>query len=86
MAEGFIRGDNEKAVFYHPELYLLDLVYVDDNYLDGEEDAVIAGSQIMEDRFDCTELEWLTPDLIPLDYLGMELLMDSARLYISMEE
>jgi hypothetical protein len=85
VAEGFIRGDNERAVFYQPELDLLNLVYVDDNYLDGEEDAVIAGSQLMEDIFDCKELEWLAPDQ-PLDYLGMELLMDSARMYISMKK
>ena len=84
--EGFDRGDNERAVFYHPELDLLNLVYVDDNYLDGEEDSILQGSGIIEDRFDCKELEWLTPDMVPLDYLGMELLMNPSRMYVSMEK
>jgi hypothetical protein len=84
--EGFTRGDNEKSVFYHEEHDLLDITFVDDNYLDGEEDSIIWGSKILEDRFDCKELEWLEPDGQPLDYLGMELLQDAARVYISMEK
>ena len=84
--EGYVRGENERAVFYHPDLDLLNLVYVDDNLLDGEEDSVLMGSYIMEDRFDCKELEWLNPDMAPLDYLGMELLMDATKMYVSMEK
>ena len=85
-SEGFTRGDNEKAVFYHDELDLLILVYVDDNYMDAEEDSIHAGSEMLSDRFDCKELEWLNADMQPLDYLGMELLMSSYRMYVSMEK
>ena len=42
-------------------------------------------SALLEDRFDCKELEWLEPNATPLDYLGMELTMDTLRTYIGME-
>lgn len=80
--EGYSRGENERAVFYNSDLDLLNLVYVDNNYLDGEEDSILRGSAIIEERFDCKELEWLTLDT-PLDYPGMELLMDLAKMHVS---
>ena len=64
---------------------LLNIAYVDDNFLDGDEDSIKWGSEILSDRFDCKELEWLEPDRSVLDYLGMELFQDATRVYISME-
>jgi len=83
--EGFVRGDNEKSIFYHDEHDVLDLTFVDDNYLDGEEGDIEWASGILEDRFDCKELEWIHFDNIPLDYLGMEMAMTNERCTISME-
>ena len=84
-SEDFVRGDNEMSVFYNEDHDLLDIAYVDDNFLDGDEDSIKWGSEILSDRFDCKELEWLEPDRSVLDYLGMELFQDATRVYISME-
>ena len=84
-SEGYIRGDNERSAFYHEECDLLNLSYVDDNFMDGEEDSILWASALLEDRFDCKELEWLEPNATPLDYLGMELTMNTLRTDIGME-
>ena len=39
-SKGFRRGFNARSIFYHPVRDVVDLTYVDDNYLDGEEDEV----------------------------------------------
>ena len=39
-SEGFERSPNEPSIFYDPDEDILDLTYVDDNYLDGEEDDI----------------------------------------------
>ena len=69
----FVRGDNERCVFYHDGNDLLVLVYTDDNFFDGEEDSIEWGSDVLGDRFDCKALQWIVPMEPPTDYLGMEL-------------
>ena len=39
-SEGFRRDCNDRSSFWHPERDIVDLTYVDDDYLDGEEDEV----------------------------------------------
>ena len=84
-SRGFSRGDNEKSVFYNEERDLLDITFVDDNYFDGDEADIVWGSEILSERFECKELEWLEPNGNYLDYLGMQLAQDAARVWISME-
>ena len=85
IEEGFERGCNEPAVYYHSKMDVLLLTYVDDLLYDGEEDDISHCDERLEHRFDCKDTEWLTPDMTPLDYLGMELLQSSSHLYLSME-
>ena len=74
---GFIRGDNEVCVFYHPDRDLTVHQYVDDNLIDGDEGDILWFLELLQERFTCKDAEWLTPDT-PLDYLGMELSMKIA--------
>lgn len=85
VEEGFTRGANEPAVFYHEDRDVLLLTYVDDLLYDGEEDEVKLCDERLEHRFDCKDTEWLEADMTPLDYLGMHLLQSTETLYLSME-
>ena len=58
-AEGYVRGCNEPAVYYHPTQDVLLLKYVDDLMYDGEEDDVQWSDDRLEDRFDCKDTDWL---------------------------
>jgi hypothetical protein len=85
-SQGFVRGDNERSAYYHPDRDVLDLTWVDDNYIDGEEDDVLFAAGIITDRFECKELEWVTLDGTPVDYLGMLMSMTPHRTFLSMEK
>ena len=85
-SEGFIRGDNERCVFYNEEHDCLILVYTDDNFFDAEEDAIVWGSEMLGSRFDCKELQWIIPEAPPIDYLGMELAIANQRTSICMSQ
>jgi hypothetical protein len=84
ISEGFERGQNEQSVFMHDERDLLILTYVDDMFQDGEEDAISWGSDLLDERFECKDTEWLVPNSEPLDFLGMSLSMDDDRIHLSM--
>ena len=81
---GFIRGDNGRGIFYHPERDLLVLLYVDDCLIDAFEGDIVWFVEQMNDRFECKEVEWLTVNN-PLDRLGMLILMDNQNVYLLME-
>jgi len=83
--QGFIRGCNEPCGFYHPDRDLVELLYVDDNLEDGQPIDVEWISSQYDKRFKCKDTEYLTVDS-PLDYLGMEIEMDSGFTYIHMEK
>ena len=83
-AEDFVRGDNERCVFYHDGNDLLVLVYTDDNFFDGEEDSIEWGSDVLGDRFDCKALQWIVPMKPPTDYIGMELAQTMTHTSICM--
>ncbi len=81
--QGFTRGDNERCIFYNSERDLLILMYVDDFFLDGDEEDIIWFCDRMEGRFDCKPTEWL--DLgEDLDYLGQEIILTKTHLHLSM--
>ena len=80
---GFVQGDNEPCVFYHPVRDLVVLVYVDDVLADGFEDDIKWFFKEMDNRFACKGDEWLSPKN-PLDFLGIEVSMDQERLYLTM--
>jgi hypothetical protein len=84
-SEGFTRGDNEPCAFLNEDRDLLALLYVDDNLIDAEEDDIKWALDRLDARFDCKEVEWLSPDS-PLDYLGMMLSQDALCTYISMQD
>ena len=81
--QGFIRGDNEPCVFYHPDRDLLVVLYVDDCLADGQEEDITWIFDLMDERFACKDAEWLDIDS-PLDYLGMDISMDQEYIYLSM--
>ena len=83
--EGFIRGENEKCVFYHPDRDLLLLLYVDDCLVDGEEEDIKWIFDRLDSEYDCKEAEWLSIE-DSLDYLGMEISMDEDYIYLSMRK
>ena len=62
-----------------------DVLFVDDNLLDGAEDDICTLSAQMENDFKCKDDEWLTIDE-DLDYLGMQVRQDSQYLYLFMEK
>jgi hypothetical protein len=84
-SEGFERGVNERSVFNHFENDVLDLTWVDDNYLDAEEDGIKWAEKVITSRFECKEIEWVPTDGTPVDYLGMHLSIDALRTYMDME-
>ena len=78
---GFVRGENERSVFYHPTRDLLLLLYVDDCYLDGHDRDIRWIDQLMDKKFKCKELEWLEEGS-SIDFLGVDVSMN--RGYVSM--
>ena len=82
--QGFIRGMNEPSIFCNPQTDLLALVYVDDNFYDGEEDAIYHAAERLDDRFDCKDLEWVSIDGTQSDYIGMELSVKGEHVTSSM--
>lgn len=85
-SEGFERGFNDRAIFYHPVNDVTILTYVDDNYIDAEEDSVTKAADIITSRFDCKDLEFVSTDGEPTDLLGMLLSMSygDERSYLEM--
>ena len=81
---GFERGENDRCAFYHPTWDLLILLYVDDILADGARDDIAHFFALLAKRFDCKEPEWLTPHT-PIDFLGILIMMDSEKIYMSME-
>jgi hypothetical protein len=74
---------NEKSGFYHKGRDWLILLYVDDIWMDGnQEDVEWFGDQI-GNRFECKDIEWLTEGS-PIDYLGMELNITPTHIHMSM--
>ena len=82
----FVCGFNYRSIFWHPEHDIVDLTYVDDNYLDGEEaDREIAwATDTINERFDCKDLDWAPMDGVPIDYSSMLMSMDSERTFLEM--
>ena len=83
--QGFTRGSNEPCLFHHVERGLVLLLYVDDILADGESADVEWPFQLLADRFNCKDPEYLTIDS-ELDYLGMNLSMDQDNMYLDMEK
>ena len=83
-SEGFDRGEHDQCAFYHAVRDLVDLLWVDDNMLDGEQDQIEWASNRMDDRFKCKGLVWIEPLGGKEDYLGMEISMDENYTYMSM--
>ena len=83
--QGFTRGSNEPCLFHHQERDLVLLLYVDDILADGEPADVEWFFQILAERFNCKDPEYLTMES-GLDYLGMMLSMDSDNIYLDMEK
>ena len=78
--QGFIRGENEPCVFLHPDRDIVVCLYVDDCLIDGDEDDIKWFLEKINKRFKCKDEEWLSAES-PLDYLGMEVTMDTDHIY-----
>ena len=85
MEQGFVRGDNEKSVLYHPGRDLTLVVYVDDILADGLAPDVDWIFNLLDERFDCKDADYLTPTT-PLDYVGIEVEQTEDRIYIHMDK
>ena len=59
--QGFITGENERSVYYHPDRDLLILLYVDDVMARGESEQIEWIFKRLEERFDSMQgcrLHW----------------------------
>ena len=79
----FVRGDNEKCVYYYPQRDLIIITYVDDVYADGERGDIEWFFEELDKRFECKDAEWLTPNNT-VDHLGMEISMTQEAIYLCM--
>ena len=84
VEQGFTRGENDACVFYHEEKDLLVLLYVDDCMADGEPEEVEWIFDLLAERFQCKDTEYVTIDT-PQDYLGTDLIMTEDHMYMSMQ-
>lgn len=80
-----VRGDNHKGVYYSKQRDLLVLTYVDDFLMDGEEDDILWMDGMIDKKFKSKPLEWVVEN-VPIDYIGMEILLTKERLFLSMEK
>ena len=76
---GFDRGKNEPSAFYAEDTDTLVLLYTDDNFYDAEESDIVKINNLLEDRFECKNIEWLEPGS-ELDYLGLQLFQTSTHI------
>ena len=81
---GFTRGKTDKCAFHHEQNDIANLLWVDDDLIDGNEDDILWASNKLDDRFDCKDLDWIEPNGPKVDYLGMELSQDDTHTYLSM--
>ena len=82
--QGFIRGENERCVFHHPERDVLLLLYVDDIMVSGDPADVEWIFGLLEERFKCKDADKIEPGIIN-DYLGMQILAEDDMIYMSMQ-
>ena len=83
--QGFVRGANEKSVFYHPTRDILILTYVDDVMAQGDSEDIDWIFNLMDTRFECKDYEEVKSGET-IDYLGMQVAIDGDRIYLSMEK
>ena len=57
-AEGFTRGRNDPCAFWHEAQDIVNILWVDDDLMDGEEDGIIWASDKLNNRFDCKDLDY----------------------------
>ena len=69
---GYDRGENEPCAFHDEVSDALVLLYTDDNFMDADEADIEWTADMLDDRFDCRDIEWLRPG-DELDCLGMQL-------------
>lgn len=49
------------SAFYAEDTDTLMLLYTDDNFYDAEEADIVKINNLLEDRFECKDIEWLEP-------------------------
>jgi len=81
----FDRGENEPCVYYNSERDILIIIYVDDLLMDGAMKNIEWFITKLRGRFECKDPEFLTLDNM-IDYVGMNITLDSARISIDMTE
>jgi hypothetical protein len=83
-SSGFVRGENDGAVYFNKELNVSLVVHVDDILFDGPSAGVNQFLTNLRARFDVKDPEILSVDH-PIDFLGMIIALDAANIYLSME-
>ena len=68
----FQRGENEPCVYYHEDMDLLIIIYVDDLLIDGTQENVLRFITLLRDRFECKDPETLTIKH-SIDYVGINI-------------
>ena len=85
---GFVRGMNEKGIFYHPTRDILLILFVDDCYVSAyDEDSEWFYTKLDKrkgGRFRTKDPHWLDEET-SIDHLGMVMHMDEHYLYLSMQ-
>ena len=81
----FQRGENEPCVYYHEDMDLLIIIYVDDLLIDGTQENVLRFITLLRDRFECKDPETLTIKH-SIDYVGINISLSKTHISIDMEE
>ena len=67
---------NDPCAFWHEAQDIVNILWVDDDLMDGEEDVIIWASDKLDNRFDCKDLDWVKANGPKKDYIGTEISQD----------
>ena len=84
IEDGFIRGENEKSLYFHPKYDILIATWVDDLLCDGLEKDLITFFTRLKKRFACKPEKWLTITQ-SLDHVGIIISLAQTHISMSME-
>ena len=85
LAAGFVRGDNDRTVHHHGDLYVTHLSDRLTNFLfDGPETGVCKFVSDLRARFDTNDPQYLAVGS-PIDFCGMIVATDGESIFLFME-
>jgi hypothetical protein len=82
---GFIRGDNERSLYWHPKYKFAMIVWVDDICRCATLADTLRLDKKLDSRFKMKDSIYLMPSCPPVDLIGINLFEDEEKMYMSME-